>query len=289
MTRTLSFVLTSTTAVSEFGQRPHLAVDVRPLADGQSLYAGERSDVFDAIEMLLQEAEPCEELDIFTCTCGVAGCAGIHESCRLEVSDHDVSWAFPEDPFRQRLNQALFPMGQPLRVTFGKLHYEAALAELVAQLEQLRRESNLPVAVMPCLEPSDESLDTPLTEFLERCRARYADHEAWSDTVAQAEGALRTTVVVAELPGGVVQGCCLSSIAWELMSELERGVDKIEHLNTGFREQLLADPLSTARSLSAEQLADLFGLDANSPVEDYAPDWAAHLAAGSIRWSVRTG
>lgn len=66
----------------------------------------------------------------FTCSCGDAACAGIHEQVSMEVENGVVTWRFPEEPFRHTLNQKLFPEGQPLILKFDLAQYEENIKQL---------------------------------------------------------------------------------------------------------------------------------------------------------------
>lgn len=143
--------------------RPYLEVEVRPLVNGVSPLSGY---VFDIVSLLAHGVEP-SEFDPYTCSCGVAGCAGIHECVTLD-SDHDiVSWSFPEEPFRKRLAASLFDEGRPLQLVFRRQQYEQALADVEQRLLALEAEQELPVIVPPDSHPD---LNVSLTDMLARAR-----------------------------------------------------------------------------------------------------------------------
>jgi len=175
--RTLSFQLNITTQTSEkFDQAgastdgpPYRSVEPRPLVDGMPLSL---SYWFDALALLTWGTHS-GAVDLFTCSCGVAGCAGIFEDTLVEVTDTHVAWTFPDDPFRGRLHEGLFAPGAPLTVRFERAHYDSALQALEQELLALAADGGLPVVIAPEL-PEIADLDKPLATVLEQTRARVA-------------------------------------------------------------------------------------------------------------------
>jgi hypothetical protein len=105
---TLSFELLETLERSE-SEAEYLLVQVKPLLDGKSFFRG-AGYLFDALHVLMAGAQN-SELDIFTCGCGVAGCAGIHEECQITVDELTVTWSLPAVPFVKQ-----FAPGVPVRL-----------------------------------------------------------------------------------------------------------------------------------------------------------------------------
>lgn len=175
--RTLSFRLNITTQTSEkFGQAgasidgpQYREVEPRPLVDGMPL---SRSYWFDALALLTWGTHS-GAVDLFTCSCGVAGCAGIFEDTLVEVTDTCVAWTFPEDPFRGKLHEGFFAAGAPLTVRFERAQYDSALQALEQELLALAADGGLPVVIAPEL-PEIADLDKPLATVLEQARARVA-------------------------------------------------------------------------------------------------------------------
>ena len=164
----------------------YLRVIVEPRIDGERLFAGP-GYLFDASALLTAGVVP-EALDLFTCSCGIAGCAGIDEESTLSVTEQAVTWTFPAEPFAQA-----FRPGLPLALDFGRAQYEAALAKLTQDMETLRRESGLPVLVMPVLVMEEADLEEgrlPFPERLELYRARRDEWAALSAADADTEHAI---------------------------------------------------------------------------------------------------
>lgn len=148
----------------------YLRVQVSPRINGQPLLP-DGGLVFDALRVLVVGIA-CAELDLYTCGCGVAGCAGIFEDCQTVVSDDSVIWRFPEVPFAAR-----FAPGIPLELRFSRADYAAALASLEANLEARRQACGVPVMLAPCETVDDREISDAagtFGEYLEAQRARYA-------------------------------------------------------------------------------------------------------------------
>ncbi len=159
---------------AERAAQPYLAVSVRPVVDGVEPTTGY---VFDIVSLLARGTEP-SEFDPYTCSCGVAGCAGIFDCVKLDSDADTVSWTFPEEPFRKQLTPPLFETGRPLRLVFGRAQYEQALADVQQRLLALEAEQPLPVVVLPDSHPD---LDLSLSAMLARAQVytrQWLDEQA---------------------------------------------------------------------------------------------------------------
>lgn len=152
----------------------HRAIQVVPEVDGIIVSFA----VFDALSVIAHHLTSAS-FDLFTCSCGVAGCAGIFKEVALCVTDETVSWTFPEEPFRGRLDAALFPADRPLRLVFDKAQYAQALSDLWERLLAVEAEGPTPVAVQPDCYPD---LSEPLGTQLKQCQAGVA---AWRARMAE--------------------------------------------------------------------------------------------------------
>lgn len=211
---TLSFSLVSSDIEDEEG-RPYRSIEVQPFINGQRFCVS----LFDAVLLLSAHLQP-QTLDIFTCSCGVAGCAGIFEEAELVVTDQSVAWHFPENPFRERLNPELIEAGQPLTFVFERAGYTAALAQLRADLlslEQLSlgQEPPLPVAVAPDNWPD---LDDVLVDQLDRAAAAMATRLAKEAAERHRFGQLYD----AELEITLTNGGCYRAGVPSLLYDIER-------------------------------------------------------------------
>jgi hypothetical protein len=167
---TLSFELVETRERSET-EAEYLFVVVKPLLNGKSFFGG-AGYLFDALQVLIVGAQAAE-LDIFTCGCGVAGCAGIHDECQITVDEANVTWSLPLVPFVKH-----FAPGVPVRLSFTRTGYVAALARLEADLEAIRLFRGLPLLVAPFAMVDDRDLESgsvPFSQYVTSERNRRAE------------------------------------------------------------------------------------------------------------------
>lgn len=113
---------------------------VRAFANNVEPLASTLGRPFDPLAAILYGDED-GELDLYTCSCGVAGCAGLHEGVRVSLDDKQVHWAFPPNTYRSRLHGvhgAFAPENpQPAVISFNKAQYLGALGGLKAELVRL--------------------------------------------------------------------------------------------------------------------------------------------------------
>lgn len=273
---TLSFDITTSHQEAEFGEGAYLAIAVRARVDGQSPYGAEdRENVFDAVSVLVQGTR-AGELDIYTCTCGVAGCAGIHEEVVVEVDDAQVRWRFPEDPFRKRLSLALLPEGEPLVLAFDRAQYSAALADLTQRIEALTAQLGHAYNVLPASSPLDTRGETLFSRVVADYRNRSDAYRLDVSEREAADGALRDFIIETTLPNGFVLRCDLEELARKLVpADVE---DVNAYLHAGHRDAVLADPRGAFARLPETSLESLF----------YVHEWPeGNDDADSDGWSQR--
>lgn len=155
---TLTFSITVVETEDDEGRKVPVA-EVTPLVNGKPVLPHSNSRPFDALAVL-QRRDDRGEFDLYTCSCGVAGCAGIFEPVRLLSENGDVTWALPEEPYRTALDAA--QEGLPLALSFKRRQYLAALDGLEVELLQLA-ESNAGMRVAPF---SGYGTEMPLKQIL---------------------------------------------------------------------------------------------------------------------------
>lgn len=255
----LSFQIASAPFASENrceGDEPQLGIDVTPVLDGIPV---PNIGVFDAVDMLLYGASDAET-DLYTCSCGNAGCAGFHEEVRLRAGPDTMAWEFPEEPYRASLDPAIIPAGAPLRVTFDKAQYTQALAALESDLEKLFKGSSIPAVVCPGWSCEQLNVKT-FRSMMKAARKRRAKWDADCRARADAEGELRNFQYAAHLPNGWTLFRDFRTLAWEQANDLNVNDDD-EFALKAIREvigpRLLADQASTILNLSAVERARAF-------------------------------
>lgn len=285
----LSFDLTVTEAVheDEFQEkpvpRPYLSVEAWPVVGGHRVIEGRTSYVFDTVMLLSHGTEP-SDFDPFTCSCGVAGCVGIHENVQLEADADEVRWVFPEEPFRKELNPALAADGVALVLRFDRLQYEAALADLEKRILGLAEQRTLPVVVPPDSHPN---LDEPFGEKLAAQREHTARWIADARHRKVIFNKLLDTDIAVTFPFGAHYEIAVSRLAWEMADNITG--DDYEDRDRVLEEEVLpvlhgGDEaiLAAVRALSWEQVSTFIWWDRSAggeyvPLENRAdmPDqWA---------------
>lgn len=273
MSAYLGYVLRKQVRCCEFTGAPYLEIDVRPLVDGQPLLAAERDDeVFDAVEFLLAD-EQSDSVELLTCECGVAECAGITAPVSVRLGPDHVRWSFPARVYRQRLAG---PAG--LEHEFNRAQYDAARRQLVDELDELSQNSTLPMVVTPSSGP-ESSLSRPsFKKQLAQARARRAAWRQVEVERAAAEGELRQLHIDALTPEGALRRASLASLAWLKMAELEFLDLKAElaHLRDVVAPGILRDPVKALLELPGEEWAHLFRVVLIASESEEGQDWFSH-------------
>jgi len=208
--------------------RPYRVLEARPLVDGVPLLKGYVFDIAPLIGYGLRDVDT----DLYTCGCGVAGCAGIHDHVKLRVDGEVMTWTFPEEPFRKELAADLFPAGAALTLRFDATRYRKALRRVEAELLALAADGGAPVVLAAGSAYPD--LDTPLKKVLKTIRKQS---NIWLARIAREKklfGALLDQEVLVCFPTGAMRVIPVTSFAYHLAFE--------ESEQTGLEsEELLAD------------------------------------------------
>lgn len=75
-------------------------LDIVVLIDGQMFGEDFAVDVF----AFAKSCQSAGEMDLFTCGCGVSGCAGIFEGVRVSHTESSIEWQCP-DPLADNLGK----------------------------------------------------------------------------------------------------------------------------------------------------------------------------------------
>ena len=171
----LSFRLDHKVAPFE-GYSGVVAGDVRwtsviPMVDGVPVPL---PGMFDAVLAWNMHKEGRYDEPLFTCSCGVAECAGYHNSMGVVITNDTVEWIFPmEHPYLSRLSP-LFGEGAPMAWVFDRGAYTQALVDLrraILELEATQPEApivlddggryaDLPDPIALRMEAEDKQLQT---------------------------------------------------------------------------------------------------------------------------------
>jgi hypothetical protein len=208
--------------------RPYRVLEARPLVDGVPLLKGYVFDIAPLIGYGLRNVDT----DLYTCGCGVAGCAGIHDNVKLRVDGEAMTWTFPEEPFRSELDADLFHAGAPLTLRFDATRYRKALRRVEAELLALAADGGAPVVLAAGSAYPD--LDTPLKRVLKTIRKQS---NIWLARISREKklfGDLLDKEVLIRFTSGSMRVIPVTSFAYHLAFE--------EGERTGVEsEDLLAD------------------------------------------------
>ena len=284
MNQVLSFEITPIVKNADAGAAPtpdsinfgspgaFLHVTVEALVDGRSLYDGE-PDVFDAVRVLAQSTHP-DTLDIYTCSCGNAGCAGIWEDTNLVVGKDFVSWVFPESDFRSRFGDEVFPAGTPMTVTFTKSQYVEALKELQDNIEALRVQHNLPFAVGPNPGYPKWSKGVSFHKSVAKARKRRLEYRARVKADAAAEGNIADWEIHAQMPDGALRIAGVARLAWDSLPDYRMSDrQQREFFIKKARPLWEADPLGMLKTIPPSRLNYPFYVSSAPEGYEEPEDW----------------
>ena len=125
-----------------------LYAKVLPIINGVPL---DTAWVYDTLGVLARTEVGRYTMDMLTCSCGHAGCAGIDDPVHIRVGMETVQWQFPrQDPFPKALVPNHFAsVDEPFLWTFDAKQYHASIAGLVARLDALEKSTELPFYLSP--------------------------------------------------------------------------------------------------------------------------------------------
>lgn len=211
MIRKLSFELSFADDKAEDG-RPYRVAHISPRLDGRFMFGDNQpGPLFDALTVIVRGCAEPSTLDLFTCSCGVAGCAGIFDDVAIGVTSNQVTWTFPEEYFREALSPHLFPDDVPMTVQFSRRQYQEALDGLEYQLNEAEKSAGVPVVVPPDSHP-DESLDVPFETLMAEYRERYSNWRAECKLRAARYGNRAYQEVAVTFPNGECFGASLENV-----------------------------------------------------------------------------
>lgn len=157
----------------------HVYASVQPIVNGNLVNT---PWVFDTMGVLVRQDPGYYLFDMFTCTCGIAGCAGIHDEVHVRVQNDVVQWQFPRlEPFLAAFVPAHFASADNALVwTFETQYYQQSLKALMDLLRNMEAEhSDIPLQ----LWPED---GVPNTKAREKLDAQLTKSQAWfMDSTAQ--------------------------------------------------------------------------------------------------------
>lgn len=180
------------------GREPALTGDVvelpvavvRLLINGLEPVTSGSGRPFNARDVLLY-GRWADDLELYTCSCGVPGCAGIHDAVRVTRTESQVLWALPLSTYRKLLNGAdALDENEYALFTFDRTQYEAALESLEGELLAIAQ-------ARPMLQVPPHGAYGCLDEM--------AFSVSWPKLLADATRRTKAIQVVAEILGDMAQ------------------------------------------------------------------------------------
>ncbi|KWU26418.1 hypothetical protein [Burkholderia cenocepacia] len=193
-------------------------VDADLLVDGRPALK-RPAYLFDLAMVLAYGARTVEQVYPFTCGCGAPGCAGIHWPGAFTVTERDMVWTLPEEPFRGDLREDLVKEGAPLELRFGKRQYAAALEEVTRELSAIGRRHRFPVVVSPTGDLGGYVETLPVRHQILEDRERLLDWDARMAWREHVWGELLETELHLEMANGYVFSIPLENLGHALTNE----------------------------------------------------------------------
>ena len=218
----LSFHVTSTPQVYSNGTS-HLAI-VHILINGRPLLGSlEKDSPLDVLQLLVQ-GDFVGTFDLFTCSCGVAGCAGFHDQISLEQDGANVKWTLPKEGYEALLStpETLEPR---LVFNFERTGYVQALNQLEQDL--LTLESILgPIELFSNITGEDTvSAVIALQTLFADSRAYQQGQRERKEVFFDAFGDLADKGIALKLESNRVYWMTTQQYAWAVEYQQEQGYD----------------------------------------------------------------
>lgn len=221
MTDTLSFTVIPTPTPTDDENEPYVWLKVVPSINGININCA----LFDVGDILAQETQT-GYFEPFTCSCGVAGCAGIFESPYLFSEGTTLEWRFPEDYFRKSLPKALTGDRSKLVYSFGVDGYSRALDALVTELQRCY-ETYPRTSFFIGNDPDEEDFDIALSDIVDNIRQRRKQWLAGIRLREETFGSMLGAEARAALPDGSILSVSLVQLADSLAYNYMAGTTSI--------------------------------------------------------------
>lgn len=125
--------------------------------------------VFNGAETVAASQYDLSEFDLFTCSCGIAGCAGFQTPIKQEKTEQSVQWTFPTGE-NYKVEKNVY--------VFDKAEFEKTF--LTLQETILAHERNNQHLVSSCSDHEDEVKTTPFQKSLDWHRVCFSNTEQFN-------------------------------------------------------------------------------------------------------------
>lgn len=221
MLDTLSFTVIPTPSPTDDDNEPYVWLKVVPLINGISV----KCALFDVADILAQDTQT-GYFEPFTCSCGVAGCAGIFESPYLYVHGDTLEWRFPEDYFRESFPKDLTADRSKLVYSFGLESYRRALESVMTELQRCY-DKYLRTSFFIGSDPHEEDFDIALVDIVANIRERRKQWLAGIRLKEETFGDMLGAEARAMLPDGSIVSVNLVRMADSLAYTDMAGTDDV--------------------------------------------------------------
>lgn len=230
-------------------------------------------------------------MELLTCSCGVAGCAGFHCDVIQTWGDHTVTWSLDAKEYGEILPGLPTDPENPgnVLVTVRTEALEAAIDDLYAQLRSALAEG--PLHLVPGNDDQAIVSVDELEESFIAQREWFLRERAREATEREAFGEFADSVVRAHFPCGVVMQASVRALVMSLLlheadeAGIDLQVDALEYayrgVRTVWRLRLANDPQALLRLLQSKPWEDV-GVqfwcvkrpEAGAPAGDLTKTWA---------------
>ena len=233
------------------------------MVDGMALQRTGANPLVNTYEMIVR-ATTSGEFDLFTCSCGVAGCAGYQSEVEVIEQAETFTWVIPLEGYGRVLNPELLEglaPGEPLRLVFER---EAYLGQ-INKLDEFIRTA-IAAHRFIAVDASERELELDqkplkLSAYVKNLKRARKDHKALTARYRAFDACLGDLVTKTILltVGEHEFSASVYSLGWYFPQEQ----DDMTAIELAFhwmpvRKQLLNDPLAFIESLSPEALESMF-------------------------------
>ena len=217
------------------------------LVDGEPVVKDAYSTPLDITHLLARQADD-GEFDLYTCSCGVAGCAGFTELVRLTGEDAAVRLSLPEVGY-----------GQARDYVFDRVQYLEALADVRARLLAL-------AAARPVQLPYDDygpglADVRPLQELLQGAQDWHDRCQLQDRVFRETFSAMHDQDLVVRLVDGSQWRMSTRQFIWAREADVYPDENPAEELAARWAAlagELRLDPLQALRDTEPENLEGRF-------------------------------
>lgn len=162
----------------EFSDVTYVGITAKLFIDGYELVTG---DYPVDIKWLLTNELINQNLDLYTCSCGHAGCAGIHDYVALKTTNTEVEWHLPECFYREHLNKELIKSNPDLIFKFSLDEYVEELSDTIEAICNIQKDTQYNIVILPEAYPECYLITNSFDAYLLDAKKKYLDHLEFSN------------------------------------------------------------------------------------------------------------